>query len=167
LVSDSQNIESRSFILRPEDDWALIELETPIGLVAGYLSTSDLGRDEITLSLRSGAGVSLAGYPQIQAHVLSAATECGIVYRAETRDLILHQCATMWGDSGAPLLLFQEDQPTVIGIMSAFVSGTEDFVGLAAPVSVFRNRLVEMLEANTPQTSSEGPVVNAGSAPVQ
>jgi len=145
IVEGVHDTNSRHFKVGPDTDWALIELEDPIGVTAGYLGITAFDQTGLDHALASGAKVSLPGYPQIRQHVLSLATDCGAVKLPVTINLVVHRCTAMWGDSGAPILLVEDGKTTVIGLMSGIVSRGDDLFGVAPSALAFRSAVLDIL----------------------
>lgn len=141
LVSSRHNTKRRTFLQRPSDDWALIELKDPIGARAGYLGWRAITPSALDEALRSGATVALAGYPGVRPHVLSAEMACKVPRFSSQGRLFTHRCAAMKGDSGAPLLLFQGGKATVAAVLSGAISRHGEITSISVPVSTFHLRI--------------------------
>ncbi len=148
-------------------DWALVELEDPIGAAAGFLGTAALDQSGLDRAMASGATIALAGYAQIRQHVLSLAAECGTVRLSVTAELLLHRCAAMWGDSGAPILLLESGKATVVGLMNGYHSAGGELVGVAASVSAFRDAVLEALDNNGATQVTNDQAVTSGKPPMR
>ena len=98
-------------------DWALIELEAPIGNVAGWLP---LARTPLpppgTLTLQ-------AGYRRDRPYAPELSPPCRILETSPS-DLIFHDCVVPEGGSGSPLLVVDGGVLRVIGVHSAQVHRT-------------------------------------------
>jgi protease YdgD len=167
IVDGVHDTNSRHFKGDPDTDWALIELEDPIGITAGYLGIIVYDQTGLDRALASGATVSLSGYPQIRPHVQSLATDCGAVKFLTTINLIIHRCAAMWGDSGAPILLVEDGKTTVIGLMSAFVYRGDDLFGVAPSASVFRSAVLDILGSDRDAQVPNPHEITTGELPVR
>ena len=167
VVAGVHDTSSRHIRGGPVQDWALVELEDPIGAAAGFLGTVTLDQSGLDRAMASGATIALAGYPQIRAHVLSLAAECGAVRLPVTAELLLHRCAAMWGDSGAPVLLLEGGKATVVGLMSGFFAGGGEPVGVAASVSAFRDAVLEALDNNGSTQTPNDQTMTSGKSPMR
>ncbi|RWR03668.1 serine protease [[Pantoea] beijingensis] len=99
-------------------DYALIVLRnppsgiTPIPLFEG-------SRSELTAALKaSGRKVSQAGYPADHLETLYSHTDCMVTGWAQ-RNVLSHQCDTLPGDSGSPLLLKVDNNWQLIAVQSS------------------------------------------------
>ena len=129
------------YLYRPSDDWALIELETTTSDVTP-LNWSALDQETLDLALHSGAKVVVAGYPALRPHALSVDFDCGEPEFQAQGKLLAQRCATMKGDSGAPVLLLRDGAATVIAVHSGGTAGADgDITPLSTPVSAFQNVL--------------------------
>ncbi len=129
VLGPGQNTDSRDFRGGVMRDWALLELEEPIGRDLGFLP---LVRPEV------GEPVMLAGYAGLRPHVLSLAEDCGGWRPFESEGVALTDCSAMPGDSGAPLLVQREGELGVAGVFSTIVTtDTEAVYSLAVMTSVF------------------------------
>jgi protease YdgD len=111
------------------DDWALLTLDAPIG------------RPELVLPLLRQAPpprtpAMIGGYQQDRPEVLLADTECrviGLGTPAAGHPVLLHDCASTRGSSGAPVLLRLPDGRGW-GIAGVVSGGARDVtLGIAAP----------------------------------
>jgi len=138
VLPAAQDPAGRNFRTGPGTDWALLVLAEPLGARAGWLGTQALDPAALESALAAGGKIELAGYSGLRPHVLSVDPDCGPVKLAVAEPMLLHRCASMAGDSGAPLLLAGPDgQPRVVAVMSGFYSVDGDPVGAAEPVAVF------------------------------
>jgi protease YdgD len=167
VVAGVHDTSSRHFRGGPMQDWALVELEDPIGVTAGYLGTAALDQAGLDHALASGATIALAGYPQIRKHVLSLATECGTLRLPVTAELFLHRCPAMWGDSGAPILLLEDGKATVVGLESSYYAAGGEPVGVAASVSAFTDEVLEALGSNGATQVPNDQAITSGKSPMR
>lgn len=153
VVDGIHDTSGRNFGGGPETDWALVELADPIGREAGYIGLTDIDQAGLSEALASGSTVRLPGYPQARAHALSLATECGTIRIPAEFTLVVHQCPTMLGDSGAPILLLDERKATAIGLMSSLARMNGELFGIATSVRAFGASALELIGR---ETSPEG-----------
>lgn len=133
-----QDSAGRDFRGGPARDWALLELEAPLGRDLGFIPLADPGAAET-----AGADVRLAGYAALRPHVLSVAEECGPWRLAAQAGLALTTCSAMPGDSGAPLLVAQDGRLSVAGVFSTIVvTGDGRPYSLAIAAHVFAAALL-------------------------
>ncbi len=131
------------------DDWALIELDTPIGNVAGWLSLSHAAPPEPgTLTLQAGYRRDRPYAPELSPPCRTLETSPG--------DLIFHDCVVPEGGSGSPLLVVDGSVLRVIGVHSSKVQRTRGekvwVFSAVVPVAAFAN---EVPDTPPPGASSE------------
>lgn len=129
----------------PEEDWALVYLQDPIGSSAGYLGWAVLDPAGLERALRSGARVALAGYPQIRRHVMSVDMDCKGPHFGNGQALFVHRCADMKGDSGGPLLLLRDGKATIVAVNSRWLAGVDEVISVSFPVATFYTKILDML----------------------
>lgn len=97
-------------------DWAILTLEKPLGLQAGWLGIKKL--DSLMMSRIEAGGALLlqAGYRRDRAHVMTADWGCAIQGVSQRGRLIIHNCNVIKGDSGSPLLLFADGAFYAVGL---------------------------------------------------
>ncbi len=145
FLPEVYDTKARTFRYRPQADWALVELKEPIGARAGYLGWAALDAAGLDRLLSSGARLALAGYPAIRPHVLSLDEDCEGSRLKDPDSLLLHRCAAMTGDSGAPLLLLQDGKATIVGVNSGGAVDSGEVTQFAVPVATFHRALLEKL----------------------
>ncbi|MBO9444585.1 trypsin-like serine protease [Ruegeria sp. R14_0] len=119
-----QGIDGR-FDDRADMDWAVLELETPVGAEVGFMP----------LAKGVDAAAFVAGYPGIRPHVLSRTGPCPPHRHAG--GLLLANCPVMMGDSGAPLLVDTPDGPQVLAILSRVAATPEGVTALFLSTDLF------------------------------
>lgn len=90
---------------RLEEDWAVIELEDPVGQSAGWVP---MGKPE------PGAPLGQLGYRAESAHAMSLDYGCTLL-SADQR-FLWDDCEAAHGDSGGPLFSFLPEGPRLVGI---------------------------------------------------
>lgn len=146
-VAAAHDPASRVYRHRPEDDWALIELEEAIGSDAGYLDLAPPRGSGSVQNGRGGINHVFAGYASIRKHVLSVDRDCGEVDFVPTANLWLHGCAMMRGDSGGPLLVERDGAFAVLAINSGFISIRGTIRGAAVSTGAFDATLASLRAA--------------------
>jgi protease YdgD len=95
-------------------DWAIMELEKPVGDIVGYLPMVAL----------KGREIAQAGYSKDKPHVLTLNEKCFIQGK---RDRVLfHDCDATFGDSGSPILVRDGDKIGVGAVNVAVRSSKKD-----------------------------------------
>ena len=167
IVSGAYDTKSNRHRYDFRDDWAVVELQDPIGAETGYLSLLNLDNDGLTRALRSGWSIALAGYPGIREHVMSVDMECGDAWLSTVEDpskggVLVHHCAGMQGDSGGPTLLLEHGKATIIAVLSGATIHQDQPVGVSTPVAVFHDTVLEALESFSPVEFQGDPTGNSG-----
>ncbi len=137
ILSSEEDAASRHFHSKPEQDWALLVLEDPIGHEVGFLEVLTS-----TLSDFADHKFQLAGYAGLRPHVLSVAADCGGP-QGRTANALLQTCSAMAGDSGAPVLISISGKYLVAGVFSSIVGYRNGFSSLTVPGSAFIEALKE------------------------
>ncbi len=110
---------------RADLDWAILELENPLGQEVGVLSVGNTGPAE----------PFVAGYPGLRPHVLSRTATCDP--RRMEGGVLLAICPLMMGDSGAPLLEQTPNGLQVVGIVSRVAATPEGITALFLSTDLF------------------------------
>jgi hypothetical protein len=116
LVADVYGAAGRPLPARPDSDWAIAELEEPLGRDAGWLPVGPL----------AGAGQPLIGhlgYRLERSHAMSLDFGCQIIGNNGADPLLWDDCEAAQGDSGGPVLAFFPDGPHVIAITVLSIKG--------------------------------------------
>ncbi|MBE9137726.1 trypsin-like peptidase domain-containing protein [Nodosilinea sp. LEGE 07088] len=101
------------------DDWALLQLDRPLGQIYGVVGLSivdseDLMADPFEQQLVM-VGYS-ADFPQeAPGESASAHVGCSIVAETEN-DVIVHECDTYGGSSGGPILAMVDGEPRIVAL---------------------------------------------------
>lgn len=97
-------------------DWAILELEKPLGRQTGWYGLRGLDQ-ELLGRLDAGTATLLqAGYQRRRAHVMTAAFACRFVGKFAQGAGIAHDCPVAKGDSGSPLLVMNHGRISAVGI---------------------------------------------------
>jgi protease YdgD len=115
-------------------DWAILTLAHPPALEIKPLSLADN-------SPSIGSRVMVGGFGQPRPFIMTADTDCG-VSEILPNGLLVHDCAAMPGDSGAPLIRSNGDAIEIVGVnvASARINGIA--VKIAVPASSFGRKLI-------------------------
>ena len=123
-------------------DYGLIVLRnppsgiTPVPMFAG-------SRGELTAALkRDNRKVTQAGYPEDHLDTLYSHSDCLVTGWAQ-KGVLSHQCDTLPGDSGSPLLLRVDDQWQLIAVQSSAPAAKDRYLAdnRAIAVTAFRDNL--------------------------
>ena len=118
-------------------DWALLELEKPLGHAAGWLGLAHLDRAALA-DLESGRSHLLqAGYRAGRAHAITTNGRCRFRGWFAERRSFAHDCATYPGDSGSPILLFSGSHFRAVGFPILKVQRGGHRVGVALSLDLF------------------------------
>lgn len=121
-------------------DWALLELQRPVGREAGWLGLQVL--DDIALEqIREGeASLLQAGYRHGRTHVMTASFDCELEALFAGGAGLTHDCMVGHGDSGSPLLVLADGQFRAAGIHSATVERQGRRVAGVVTMQAFRRQ---------------------------
>jgi protease YdgD len=107
-------------------DWAIIKLADALGLKPILWRTI---RNGDLPSTAEPSGIARAGYSQDRPFLLSVHRGCSVKTDVPQPGSLLHQCDSMPGDSGSPILLLQNGAATLVGIHTAIEQSFEPGVG--------------------------------------
>lgn len=108
------------------DDWALVELDQPIGQTVGWLGLTR--EDETSLKRWTADGelmpspLLLTAYRSDRAHAMSLQSPCRVLQVVEDGAVVVNDCQVVHGSSGSALVSYQDGHFLVIGVTSARVS---------------------------------------------
>jgi protease YdgD len=123
------------------NDWAVIELEKPLGVEAGTVGWLPFGVRAWKEMGGEALSLQVAGYRADRPHVLAVDDDCHLDgFRAEGR-LMEHRCATIFGDSGGPLLVHVGGSYRLIGVTMGARGSDSGIVGIAVPSASFASAL--------------------------
>lgn len=129
-------------------DWALIELEEPIGALLGYFPLQLLSEAQQTQIQRSQQSVALAGYRRDTREALSLDSQCKLTPTPShfPQSLLSNHCHGLSGDSGGPLLILQNNEWHILGIHAGrSIDAHQNTLALAIPASAFYDQLLSVL----------------------
>lgn len=118
-------------------DWALIELNEPIGDVAGWVGVASFGQQGLRDATVAGTRFVQAGYSRDSKRELTAHIGCPMEGFANGLDLVVHACDAVPGDSGSPILYFERGFPTLAGVHVATTRNRTPVRGIAVPTATF------------------------------
>jgi protease YdgD len=116
----------RDFAVRA-DDWALIELEDPVGDEVGWIALADP---------RAPQTVAVAGYGKDKAFVPLAHIGCHLT-RQPRPGVFLHDCDAVQGESGGPVLAWSEGEVRLVAVNVAVIPDQGE-AGVAAGSLAFK-----------------------------
>jgi protease YdgD len=115
-------------------DWALLRLKRPIGRVAGYLGILPADLPEVARLAQRPEALLKSGYRIDADNVQTITRECRAVGHLSGSTMLLHDCPTIHGDSGAPILTLSNDTVRVVGMHVWMVQHRDGRSGGAAIV---------------------------------
>ncbi|MBX9634594.1 MAG: trypsin-like serine protease [Magnetospirillum sp.] len=133
------------------NDWALLELEEPLGDEVGFVA---LGADP-----EQGQAVTAAGYGKDKAHVPTAHLGCHVLERRG--GLFVNDCDAVQGDSGGPMLVWRDGQPRLAALNVALLLDSGE-LGIAVGVSAFRAEAAKLGAATVGKAGSVSKPLDAG-----
>lgn len=109
------------------DDWALLELEEPLGEAVGWVA--------IAGDPQPGQPLTAAGYGKDKAHVPMAHLGCAVLERRG--GVFINDCDAVQGDSGGPVLVWQAGRPLLAALNVAVLVDRGD-LGVAVGATAFK-----------------------------
>ena len=88
-------------------DWALLELDKPLGNEVGWVALSD--------QIKPGQTITAVGYGEDRKHVAVSHMGCHVLERLSTGSWV-HNCDAVHGDSGGPIYADMDGIPKVVAI---------------------------------------------------
>ncbi|MDJ0852225.1 MAG: trypsin-like serine protease [Myxococcota bacterium] len=125
-------------------DWALVELEEPLGLEVGYLGWGRFDAASWSRLGRERAAFAVAGYRGDRPHVQSVDQDCHLEGFLLENRLVKHRCPIIQGDSGGPLLLRIGADYFLVGVHVAVSRDGRGVWGAVVPGAGFADRLPEL-----------------------
>jgi protease YdgD len=123
-------------------DWALVLLDEPVGDTAGYLGWMHVADQTLAVLNHPGMPLVEAGYRQSRPYLLSVRPSCEVIEWVSAGGLFFHNCDSIKGESGSPLLAFAANQFYVVGVHIARVtSNGSGAIGAAVAVPAFNRPL--------------------------
>ncbi len=135
-------------------DWAVIELDKPLGEIAGYLGTEVLTPAQVGQARTRGALFFMAGYRKRLGEVQSLQIVCRVlgVFKAKDKaksetpgkfvDALGHDCESTGGESGGPLLLLDRRGLRIVAVQSITYPLKDGIVTVAAMLAAMRDPAV-------------------------
>ncbi|WP_413204825.1 trypsin-like serine peptidase [Rhodospirillum sp. A1_3_36] len=110
----------------PSQDWALLDLKDPLGDIVGYFGTLSDAPRSVT--------ISQVGYSFDRRHVQTANVGCHILGR-QSNGILMHDCDTVNGDSGSPIVHWTDEGPRVIAVHVATArTKSGNSLGMSVPI---------------------------------
>lgn len=127
-----------------EQDWAIAELEEPLGDAFGYIPLAGLTAAELAAEGGTAGSFVQAGYSRDIPHMLTVHKNCEITgFRRNPKNkgtIFLHRCDATNGDSGSPIFLRQGENYALLGIHVATVTQSgKGVLGVAISADTFRS----------------------------
>lgn len=132
----------------PHDFGLIVIRNPPSGITPLPLFEGD--RDALTEALKAqGRKVTQSGYPEDHLDDLYTHTDCLITGWSQ-KTVLSHQCDTLPGDSGSPLMLKTDDGWQLIGVQSSAPAAKDRYRADNRAISVtgFRDRLESLAAGN-------------------
>ncbi len=125
----------------PAADWALLTLEGEVGPGRQPLPAAALDPATLDAYRAAGARILQAGYSQDRPHILTLHDGCEIVGFTEGGRLAVHECDATKGDSGSPILAFEDGSFRIVAMhVATFRMDGREF-GAAVPGITFYRAL--------------------------
>lgn len=132
-------------------DWALIELEKPLGKTAGYIGWAAFDPVVFKGLNNDRLRFKVSGYRGDRLFVQTVDHQCNVDGFTADNKLMFHGCPIMGGDSGGGVFLPFEGELLLVGIDVGVIGKPDHLLqrgekrrGFAIPTSNFRHRLIEL-----------------------
>ncbi len=137
-------------VVQAGHDWALLELEKPVGDEVGWVALGS--------ATTVGMTVVTVGYGEDRKHVPTAHIACHITDRLPS-GAWLHNCDAVHGDSGGPIMVWTDQGPRLVAIhVASLTTSTGQRMGGAVGVADF---LAAATRHGAATTSRSGPLAAA------
>ena len=113
------------------DDWAIIELDRPIGNKVGFVPLASQGESFATKEKRGQPILYTAAYSTDKPHILQSDSNCRPHIATSKGPLLMHDCDLTFGTSGAPILIRDSDGYRVVAVQVAVVRNAWQERGVA------------------------------------
>jgi protease YdgD len=124
------------------DDWALIELDGPLGDEIGSLPMLSVEPSAAVAFAANRDAVSAAGYSQDRPHLLYRQGVCRLSGTSDGGRLLLHDCDLTRGTSGAPIMIERDGRYSVIAVQVGVVKRNGEERGVAViPITAEARRV--------------------------
>ncbi len=121
-----------------QDDWLIMVLDQPLGDRFGFVLPA-------VTPLYPGVKLRSAGYGQDHPLLLMADLDCQVTRVLPGQPLFGHDCEVTHGNSGGALLVQQEGQWRIAGIVHGVVAlNDRSSLNVAVDVSVLRDKIVQL-----------------------
>ena len=108
VIADHYQGEPPAGLSHSATDWAIAELEEPLGKSAGWIGTTGANAHPGT--------IGQVGYRAESAHAMTLDYGCRMIGQADQGRVLWDDCEAAHGDSGGPIMSFQPDGPHLLGI---------------------------------------------------
>jgi protease YdgD len=118
----------------PGRDWALITLDREVARHTGIVALGDVAQ-------ATTAQLVQAGYGRDRPHVLTVDRSCRLTGRSRRGDVITHDCAATYGDSGSPIFTRRGAEHVLVGLHVALSRRGDRVRGIAVSSRAFADRI--------------------------
>jgi len=132
-IADGYRFRRQPTLAQSVTDWAVVELEKPIGKLAGTLPLADLSLKAIEKIASTQTPILKAGYRASLQHVLTVDTDCRLRGVETQTAMMINSCGAMAGESGGPLMIFDDGKFKVIGVHVATLIASHAKFAAAVP----------------------------------
>ncbi len=129
------------------NDWALIELQEPIGALLGYFPLEVTTLAQQHLEQQNLTAIALAGYRRDTREALSLDQQCTLLPTPAVlpKGFLTNNCHGLSGDSGGPILVYKNQQWHLSGIHAGRHISATSTLALAIPTRKFYDQLLVLL----------------------
>ncbi|MAZ87465.1 MAG: hypothetical protein CL693_07460 [Cellvibrionaceae bacterium] len=129
------------------NDWALIELQEPVGALLGYFPLEITAAEQQYREQQTRSPIALAGYRRDTREALSLDQQCTLIPTPTTlpKNFLTNNCHGLSGDSGGPILIHHNQQWHLIGIHAGRHISSTRTLALGIPAREFYDQLLALL----------------------
>ncbi len=131
-IQPGLSISGRGRPNRLADDWAIVELDRPIGASVGFVPLASMEEGLATRQKRGEPVLYTAAYSTDRPNLLQSHTKCSPHMAVSKTAVMMHDCDLTFGASGAPILIRDKDGYRVVAVQVAVVRNTWQERGIAA-----------------------------------
>jgi V8-like Glu-specific endopeptidase len=139
-IADGYRFRPRPTLAQSVTDWAVVELERPIGKLAGTLPLADLSQQAIEKIASAQTPILKAGYRANLQHVLTVDTDCRLRGLEMQTAMMINSCGAIAGESGGPLMIYDDGTFKVIGMHVVTLIGSQAKFAAAVPGLIVGDR---------------------------
>ena len=131
-IQPGLSISGRGRPNRLADDWAIVDLDRPIGASVGFVPLASMEEGLATRQKRGEPVLYTAAYSTDRPNLLQSHTKCSPHMAVSKTAVMMHDCDLTFGASGAPIFIRDKDGYRVVAVQVAVGRNTWQERGIAA-----------------------------------